>query len=212
MDADLQPSCPITLIIKYFCGDQKNLPRGTLAVERSLLSRLYSFSRAENKSVYALTNDIVDWALRIFEQGDSLQSATDELQTRKIIKEIGLVPVPTTMVEQLVCRAYAANKSGLLEEWYQMGHRLSNYFKIYGQNIEDIKDLATKTFWTLTKLDILEDRGQLVMCSVGMGTTQEFTECWAAALAGFARGYGYRKNQADVSPGVARLRFQLDSF
>ncbi len=183
------------------------LRRVNIAVDAGVAERLAIEAKRQNKTLFALANECLNASLQVCENEANLPLIPELLMTRKFHNEMSLSPIPLSLIEFMVRRLYNGYRDDLLTSWRNTGREQATYFRMHASDLGSAASIA-KHVWALKRLDILADgdgANKLELHSVGAGSSQEYSECWASSLSGFASRYGYASVKAEVSPGFVRL-------
>ncbi|MEM2449472.1 MAG: hypothetical protein QW119_02065, partial [Candidatus Methanomethylicaceae archaeon] len=97
----------------------EKIEKKLLVVRSDILEKLSEVARKENKTLFALTNEILQDALKASEMKTSIREIVEFYRLMKIQKESGSIIVPMNLLLNSLKKL--DNKSEILKEWNYAG-------------------------------------------------------------------------------------------
>ena len=109
-------------------------------VESNTAQSLAAQASSRGKTLYSFTNEILDVALRVFDQGGNENEIFPAWKTSRLSKDIQGAPfLPGSLIWKMVERLYRSDPEWLLEEWAEAGRRLGERLRALHPTLEDLQ-------------------------------------------------------------------------
>jgi hypothetical protein len=188
------------------------MARTNIAVEEDVAESLSDEATRENKSLYALTNEILSTVLRICKYGGTPREVYPSWRWSRILKDTDSIPLPGGLMEKLMRKAYATDRDWLLKEWFEEGKRIGSYLHMYA---EDFKDLIPRVdelqgFLPVKRVEFernetTDGNARILVRVIGAGFSNESTSCTEQFLLGMLSPYPYKIVHSKVSEGMIEI-------
>jgi len=186
--------------------------RTNIAVDEETAESLADEATKENKSLYALTNEVIRSVLRICKYGGSPREVYPSWRWSRILKDVDAIPLPGDLMEKLVKKVYASEKEWLLKEWFEEGRRVGSYLHMYAKGFEELIPRVEELqgFLPVKRVEFerkeAEGTARVLMRVIGAGFSQESTRCTEQFLLGILAAYPYEIVGSTVSEGMIEVR------
>ena len=104
--------------------------RTNIAVDDDVAEELSLEASKENKTQYALANEILSSVLEVTKSGGDPKQVFPSWKFVSMMKDVGCLVLPGDLVEKLVLKMYGIDKDWLLTAWYEEGARLGAFLKM----------------------------------------------------------------------------------
>jgi hypothetical protein len=188
------------------------MPRTNIAVDERVADDLSDEANAENKSLYALTNEALTSVLRVCKFGGNPSEIYSAWRFVRILKDLDAIPLPGDLMESLISRVYLNDKDWLLSQWFEQGKRVGSYLHMFAEDfktlvvrIEELKGLLP---FKRIEFERTEAGGTISVAIrvLGTGLTPESTACTEQFLRGILSNYPYKITWAKSSAGFIEIR------
>lgn len=178
-----------------------------LVVRSDILEKLSEVARRENKTLFALTNEILQDALKASEMKTSIREIIDFYKLMKIQKESGSVLVPMNLL--LSSLRKLDNKVEVFKEWNSAGEWYGKYLIAKFENpLEILQSLLSASFWHVSEIKVdMKGNGRVVISVIAPNIDRLFIELTVEYLIGLMRALNYYNVKNDVVHGIAILEF-----
>src|SRR5947208_4434574 len=184
-----------------------------IAVESSTAQSLAAEASSRVKTLHALTNQILDVALRVFGQGGDASEILPAWKSYRVTKDIEGVPfLPRSLVWKMVERLYQRDPEWLLQEWFEAGRRIAEVLRTFHPTLEDLQVGMTgnPSIMTEQRIEIIRPRSagdgrQQVRLRVVTALTPDLASCGESLLHGLPCSYSFRATESPVEAGVAEF-------
>jgi hypothetical protein len=187
------------------------MTRTNIAVDEQTADLLADEATRENKSLYALTNEIIASVLRICKYGGEPDEVYPSWRWSRILKDTDAIPLPGDLMEKLMKRAYATDKDWLLKEWFDEGKRVGSYLHMYAPDFQQLVSRVGELegFLPVKRVEIekKEEQGRLTFSIrvIGAGFSHESTSCTEQFLLGILGAYPYKITESRVTDGMIEI-------
>lgn len=188
-------------------GLTRRMGRINLAADDSLALDLSHEARRQNKSLYAVTNEAIQLYTELLRSRRNPDSVLNTVKLFDIYASANAIPVPETLLDEVLQMAYKCSKEELLREWNNQGRVIGELVKGFAPTIEDVKKFLEDTRDlippNLLQISPVEDGVEIVM--TGTGYSEEASSCTVEGLKGFLEAYGFSVEYSEVSRGFVKI-------
>ena len=186
------------------------MKRYDIHVNQSTFEDVSLAAKADNKSMFAFTNEWLSEVTKLTREGCSPSELHGLYHSILLLKEMDAITLPADFFEEFIEREYKTNKAGLLEMFRNLGNRIATVTKMEARNLNELAELANGFVKLLPiklfQLSIDATGNTAEINVVGAGKRTESSECATELLASMINAYGYTISDRDVRPGTIRLR------
>jgi len=171
------------------------MARTNLAVDRDVAERLSEEAKAQGKTLYALTNEILRTCVDIYRDGGDARQAVALWRISNITRDLDLVPVPLGILEWLIDSLGESAMNGLLEAMEKHGSLLGRYLSIlypqFTSLFEENPDVLARLL-PAKKVEMVvnEPGGGFRIRLVGIGNSERAARALGRLLEEAMRSYG----------------------
>lgn len=185
----------------------EKIEKKLLVVRSDILEKLSEVARKENKTLFALTNEILQDALKASEMKTSIREIVEFYRLMKIQKESGSVIVPINLL--LSSLKKLNNKAEILKEWNSAGEWYGKYLIAKFENpLEVLQSLLSASFWHLSEIKIdMKTDSKIVISIIAPNVDQLFVELTVEYLIGLMHALNFYNTRNDIVHGIAILEF-----
>lgn len=185
----------------------EKIEKKLLVVRSDILEKLSEVARRENKTLFALTNEILQDALKASEMKTSIREIVDFYRLMKIQKESGSVIVPMNLL--LSSLRKLNNKAEVFKEWNSAGEWYGKYLMAKFENPLDIlQSLLSVSFWHVSEIRVdVKANDKVVISIIAPNIDQLFIELTVEYLIGLMKALNFNNVKNDVVHGIAILEF-----
>ncbi len=196
------------------------MPRTNIAIDKQLALKLADESGKENKTAYAMANEMLSSCFDLINKGGNISNMSKFWEIIKIMKDVDAVPVPGNLLEEIVNRLYAYDKEWLMKIGRKQGEELGLYLSTFYPSIFDLinssKGVLTQIF-PIKRFDLesLKKSGETTIFTfktAGVGRSKETAEFVNEVLKGLFSVY--REViicNCQVNAGVLEIGFEMGS-
>ena len=194
------------------------MPRTNIAVDKQLALRLADESERENKTAYAMANEMLNSCLDLISKGGNVSSMPKFWEIIKIMKDVDAVPVPGNLLEEVINRLYTYDREWLMKIGRKQGEELGLYLSTFYPSIFDLiansKDVLTQIF-PIKRFDLesMKKPGEatiFVFKTAGVGRSKETAEFVNEVLRGLFSVYReVLICNCQVNTGVLEIGFEI---
>ncbi len=185
-----------------------------VAVRVDLLSRVIEIANREGKTVYGLTNEAFEQAIRAYEMKLTLPEILDSFSLLKMERETGAVITSGDILAYLIDRLYHTEREKLQEIWRNAGAWYGKYLlaKFHDQDpIEMLRRLLAACAWDLTDVHLSREVDLVKLRCVAPYLPMENTDLLSKYLEGVMQSLGYEPSKNDTMRGIILLEFKKRS-
>lgn len=193
------------------------MARKVIAVEEAIADSIAKEATRENKTVYGLTNELLEGALKVCKEGGSPKEIFPSWNFGRTVRETDALPVPGTLVEKMMMRVYASDSKWLLSEVYGHGVKIGSYLRLRYPNLEDLvpRLFELQTFLPIKRLEFEEagesaERVLIAIHILGAGPSLEATECAEQFVRGLISQYPYRLTDVRLTEGIIEAKVERE--
>jgi len=184
--------------------------RRFLAAREPLVSELRSIAKAKNKTLYGLTNEILEQAIRANSLGEELSDVINNYRIIKMAKENRSVLIPERIWYPILDKALEKNGDLFKETFYDSGLWYGKYFSTVLTEtdlLEGIKSAFQTIFWNASSLEVAQIGDKTILTCIEPNFTDSHTEFLSTVFEGIMHSLGYKTNERNVSRGLVMLTF-----
>ena len=178
-------------------------------VESETAQRLAAQASKKGKTLYSLTNEILEAALRVYGEGGNANEMFPAWKVSRMGKEISGTPfLPRRLIRKMVERLYPRDREWLLQEWVEAGKELGNHLRAYYPTLEDLQAgmPAVQPLIEERRFEIERQRGpdelhQEILMRVDTDLAPELAACGERFLVGLLHAYSFRATKSRVTGG-----------
>jgi len=189
--------------------------RRFLAAKEPLVNKLRSIAEARSKTLYGLTNEILEQAIRAEELGEELQNITSQYRIIKMAKENRSVLIPERIWYQVLDKALEKNGDLFKESFYNSGLWYGKYFSTVSSEVaspEGIRNLFKTIFWNASSFEITQNGDLTILTCIEPNFTESHTEFLSTVFEGIMHSLSYQTNEKKVSRGLLMLTFSKNTL
>lgn len=187
--------------------------RTNVAVDAALAEDLSAQAVAQKKTLFGLTNEVVQSALRILHEGGSAPEAYASWKVLRISREVGGMPLtPRSLLEELVQRVYPSDKEWLLRTWHEKGVRMGEHMRLLYANpdelataVEELRGALSLQRIELRRGTSGEDGRTRLILRIVADLSQPLTECVEQYMVGLLASYSYRSEEKRTTQGILEI-------
>lgn len=190
------------------CASPKN--RRFLAAREPLVRKLRALAKTKNKTLYGLTNEILEQAIGANDLGEELSDIINNYRLIKIAKENRSVLIPEQIWYQVLDKACEKDSDVFKETFYDSGLWYGKYFSTVSTGTatpEEIRDAFKTIFWNASSFGITQDGDRTMLTCAEPNFTESHTEFLSTVFEGIMHSLGYRTHEKNVSRGLLMLAF-----
>ena len=187
--------------------------RSNIAVDSGRARELAERAKVQRRTLFGLTNEIVESALRVLDSGGSIGELYPSWWAARLLREIGGFPaMPRGLIDELVERLAATDREWLLSRWFENGQRLGERLRIVLPRLDDLAT-AVQEFQGVLPAQRLEvrrvpadewGRDRLAVRIVS-DHSQTLTDCLERLVAGVLSCYAFRAEESHAGPGILEV-------
>ncbi len=184
--------------------------RRFLAAKEPLVTKLRNMAKARHKTLYGLTNEILEQAMRADDLGEELQNITSQYRIIKMARENRSVLIPERVWYQVLDKALEKNVNLFKETFYDSGLWYGKYFSTVSSETvspKGIRDAFKTIFWNASSFEITQNGDQTILTCAEPNFTESHTEFLSTMFEGIMHSLGYETQEKEVSRGLLMLIF-----
>lgn len=189
------------------------MSRTNVAVDAELAEDLSAQAVAQKKTLFGLTNEVVQNALRVLHDGGAAAEIYPSWKVLRISREVAGVPLlPRNVLEELVQHLYATDKDWLLRVWYEKGQRLGEHLRMFYANPDELATAIEelRTVLPLQRVEFrrgasAEDRRSRVVVRLVADLSQQLSECAERFVVGVLFSYSFRPEESRITQGIIEI-------
>lgn len=180
-----------------------------LLVPSDLVYRLMEISNKQGRPFYGFVVEILEQALRVYENGGSIMKIADFYSLFDMIKSTGVRFVPDSVFNRLINKIYHTDRKLLLEEWFQFGKICGSSLKAKYENpIEMLRKFLESFESNLNEVAIFFEEGLLKVRCASPILSDEETELLASFIEGVMKELDYDVHKYECSRGIIYIEFR----
>ena len=178
-------------------------------VESETAQRLAAEASKRGKTLYSLTNEILDTALRVYGEGGSANEMFPAWKASRMWKDISGTPfLPRRLIRKMVEGLYPRDREWLLQEWVEAGRELGDRLRAYYPTLEDlqagmsgVQPLIEERHFEIQRQRGPDELHQEILMQVATDLTPELAACGERFLVGLLHAYSFRATKSQVTGG-----------
>lgn len=178
-----------------------------LVVRSDILEKLYEIARKENKTLFALTNEILQDAIKVNEINKTIGELLNFHNLIKLQKDSGAMIVPSDIL--LKALKNWNNKEEMIKAWELAGEWYGKYLIAKLENpLEVLPSLFSTSFWHLSEIKMnMRNDDKVFISLIAPNTEQILIEITVGYVNGIMSALGFQNTKCDIIRGVAILEF-----
>jgi len=182
-----------------------------LAVQGDLAQKIIGIANRKGMTVYSLTNEILQQAIKAESMNRSLEDIVDRLRLLEIERDSGAVFTKKDILLFMVGQLYKQEKVPLLKKAYESGRWYGKYLQIRfqdGEPLDTLGKLLDVCSWDSSEIRLFRDEDALSLTRLCPSDSLEHTELVSKYLEGIIHSFGYETRKNDVSKGLIVIDFE----
>lgn len=194
------------------------MPRTNISVDKQLAAELADEALRENKTMYALANEVLDTFLKLAKDGCEIKQLPRLWELIKMMRDQDAVPVPGDMLEEMIRKLYEVDRKWILTLARKYGEKLGLYLSTFYPSLVELltsnKDVFSELF-PIKRLELESTRNQegltiLTFKTVGVGRSKEVAEVVNELIKGLVSVYSEVKIcNCQLGDGLMEIGFEL---
>jgi hypothetical protein len=178
-----------------------------VVVRSDILEKIQEMARKENKTLFAIINEILQDALMADESRATIGDLARFYQLMKVEKDSGALIIPADLLLKLIQRS--ENNEKLKSEWFLAGEWYGKYLTAkFERPLEVLPALLSTCLWHLSEVKVeVRTEGRTFVNMIAPNIDQQVLELTGKYLEGMMNALGYRAVKSDIVRGVAILEF-----
>lgn len=188
--------------------NDRTVTRTNLSIDRKVFEEFSAQAQRKNMSLFAFANESLSLIAKVAAEGGDPLEVYRIWRLLTVLKEVGVITLPSDFVEVLMKQLYLIDKESLLTKFRELGTSVVGLLLIEAKDIKSLSALANNLgFITpIKRFNASEGENESVQVDVvGAGKEIETTECSSEFLKSVLRGYGYEVVKEELHPGAMRL-------
>lgn len=188
--------------------------RKFLAAKEEIVRELSSIAEKKKTTLYGLTNDILEQAIKAHKTGEELPEIIREYRVIQMAKQNGCLLIPERIWYMVLDRALRTDKASIKEAAHESGLWYGKYFStIMNDTIstEAIQSALRTVFWNASSLDVSMARDRIILRCIEPNFTDSHTEFVSIMLEGIMNSLSYLVNERKVARGLITLTLTENS-
>lgn len=131
-----------------------------MAVQGDLAHRLMGIANRQGRTIYSLTNEIVEQAIEADRLNCSLKDIIEFYKLLRVEKESGSVIMRKDNLLYLIDKLYPVDKKTMWERWYRSGRWYGKYLQVKfldGEQFGVLEKLLETCVWDSSEFRLFED-------------------------------------------------------
>jgi len=194
------------------CASPKT--RRFLAAREPIVRKLRALANTQNKTLYGLTNEILEQAIRANDLGEELPDIINNYRLIKIAKENRSVLIPEQIWYQVLDKACEKDSNAFKETFYDSGLWYGKCFATVSTGSTDpdeIRDAFKTIFWNASSFEITQKEDLTTLTCIEPNFTKSHTEFLSTMFEGIMHSLGYQTHEKEVSRGLLMLAFEKNA-
>ena len=187
------------------------MTRTTLSVDENIANQLASIAREKKMTLYAFVNEILDNAVKLFNEGADIKTAYELWAVHKLLSEVDAVILPSDFMDSIISDVCKYNEQELYKKFRQLGHETATLIRIYARDLDELIQLAVN-YSKYLPLKRIEARylgnGTYEVGIVGAGGVIESTRCINEFIKGLLEAYQVAILENEISKSVIHLKLK----
>jgi len=189
------------------------LGRSSIAVSDEIASELSNYASIKNQTSYALANESLGAALKIYERGGTADEIYEAWVMNHIGKDIHAFQwIGRDLMERLIHKLGQLDPEDCSHIWSDAGYNFGVYLQICYPSIEDVLSLTAmlKQSFNIGRVSLIErdqEEDQIYTLSVVTSFSEESLKCLADYWKGLLSAYGLQVKESRIATGSVKLSF-----
>jgi hypothetical protein len=182
--------------------------RKFLAAKEEIVRELSSIAEKKKTTLYGLTNDILEQAIKVHKTGDELPKIIGEHLIIQMAKQNGCLLIPERIWYTVLDRALRTDRASIKETCHESGLWYGKYFSTIMSDTastEAVQSALRTVFWNASSLDVSRADDRIIVRCIEPSFTDSHTEFVSIMLEGIMDSLGYAVNEREVSRGLITL-------
>lgn len=191
------------------------MSRRFLAAKEELVKKLSNIAKAKNKTLYGLTNEILEQAIHANDLGEELPEIINNYRIIKMARENSSVLIPEKIWYLTLEKAFDKNDHSFKETFYDSGLWYGKYFSTVLTDIDSLKGIksALKTiFWNASSLEVAQNGDKIILRCIEPNFTDSHTQFLSTMLEGIMHSLGYFTDGKKITRGLVMLTFTKNAL
>ncbi len=178
-----------------------------VVVRADVLEKISEMARRENKTLFALVNEILQDALKVSDMKATVGELATFYKLTKIQKDSGALILPIDLFLKLMHKWN--DRDELNKEWFSAGIWYGKYLLAKFDNPVDIlPSLLSTSLWHLSEVKMEgKGDGRTIISIIAPNAEQFLLEITGKYLEGVMNALGFRCIKSDIVRGVGILEF-----
>lgn len=185
--------------------------RKFLAARDVLVKKLRSIAKNKNVTLYGLTNELLQQAIRANDLGEELTKVIDRYYIVKTAMENRSLLIPERIWYVVLEKALENSSDSLKEVFYDVGLWYGKYFSAVSKGndaIGQVKEALQTMFWNASSLDLMKTDGEIILRCLESNFTDSHTKFLSTMLEGVMHAFGYAIAEKETEKGLLLLTFR----
>jgi hypothetical protein len=191
--------------------EEKSKGKKLMVVRADLAEKIAELSRKEGKTIFALTNEMLESAMEAYEMGLEPSDMVNYYLFTSAEKESGTVSISPDALLYMVKKLYPKDKRGLWKRWREWGRWYGKYLmaKFYDQEpLETFRKFLASGVWHISDFNFSKEGDHFSVRCLMPRLSSEITELFLRFLEGLIDSFGYTVTGESSSRGIISLRFK----
>lgn len=187
------------------------LGRKFLAAKDVLVEMLRSVAKGKNVTLYGLTNEILQQAIRANDLGEELPKVVDRYYIVKAAMENRSLLIPERIWYVVLEKALENSGGSLKEVFYDVGLWYGKYFSAGSKGNEaigQIRQILQTMLWNASSLDLKKSDDEIILRCLESNFTDSHTKFLSTMLEGVMHAFGYTITEKETEKGLLLLTFR----
>lgn len=186
--------------------------RKTLMIKEDLVQKLNEIANKSGRTLYGLTNEIVETAIFAHQKSVSLREAVALFEWVRAARVMKFTIAESDLLYRREALAQKQLGQQWLAIWPERGKRLAKFLTTWfpGKNvIELLQEFFTNLIWDCMECQVTKsEQGEVFFRCVFMPELPpERVETWVMELDGYFEAIGYRRRSRDTTGGLILLNY-----
>jgi len=184
--------------------------RKFLAAKEELVGKLALIATARSKTLYGLTNDIIEQVMRANDMGEELPEIISNYRIIKMARQSRSVLIPERIWYLILEKVFEKNDDSFKEIFYDSGLWYGKYFSTVLTDIhsvEGIKSALQTIFWNASNLEVAQNGDKIILRCIEPNYTDSHTYFLSTMLEGIMHSLGYLTGEKNIFRGLIMLTF-----
>ncbi|MGQ9760209.1 MAG: hypothetical protein ACUVQ5_06575 [Candidatus Methanomethylicaceae archaeon] len=177
-----------------------------VVVRADVLEKISEMARKENKTLFAIVNEILQDALKVSEMKATVGELANFYNLIKVQKDSGAMIIPVDLFLKFLPKL---DHEELMREWVSAGKWYGKYLIAkFGNPLDMLPSLLSTSLWHLSELKMeVKNDGRAVISIIAPNAEQILLALTGKYLEGLMDALGFRSIKSDIVRGVGILEF-----